>query len=287
MIYKKNRIRIVFFFLFIFTLSNCSALRPPKIIYVDYDVAIHYLEKRPFEIPDIQKIQPTKDFSFAYKLGEFSEEVESITYSDVKGNLGTKNRIGKKNYKNKILEVKENGDYLLSRSWEGNKSDCESSIIEKSWYDKHSNKVGNDELILDCKEHKKNNYKPILFYKLDNLLLDTPIYHEGKNDKITFKIDVTFIGVATHKKRDVGVLLTNKYVKSTFSLFGNDMVSKQKFQELVYIDLKSKLPLLRKLYLVSVLEEVDTMLLLSVFNSKFIEITQSIHTYTYPSGYLE
>lgn len=280
-------------------------------------VELEFIEKTPFEIPPLQKIQPTKDFSFKYKVGEFAEEVESITYEDIKDNseLTFKELFNKRvpkeikyisgrtrgkyktTYVYKILEVKENGDYLLSKSWTGKeKYDCAIPNLVEYWSDKNSNHLESKKNIYNCKEYKskpENDLKDPKI-KYDNLTLHMPIFSESKNEKYKAKLENQFIGISNYKNRKVALITqkseieTNRCMPDNF-LFGKNHPCSWESYELIYIDLKLKVPLLKKTFNKFAVgiggNSFSIPAILGLF--PFIMQTQSIHAYTYPSGYLQ
>jgi hypothetical protein len=75
-------------------------------------------------------------------------------------------------------------------------------------------------------------------------------------------------------------------------LFDKNDKCSVKGNELIYLDLKSKVPLLRKSFDTVSIEKEKSFSMLDPFGilDNFFPITfqtQSIHTYTYPPGYLE
>lgn len=283
---NKNKTRILISLLVILTLSNCATLINRMAFGPSSE--IQFIEKPPFEIPPLQKTQPTKDFSFHYKVGEFGEEIESITYGDIKENSGRTK--GKRNliFKNKILDLKANGDYLLSRSWTGKeKSNCENLNVDESWYDKNSNFLENIQMRNNCTAANVSNLKTS--YKLDNLLLDISyIQEKGKNNDYE-KVEARFLGVTNYNRREAYVLLLNVNRREVHSNSNRDYVFIVKWNELIYIDRKHKVPLVRKIYAASYVEELETTF---SFYHFFYTLNwnvriQEIRTYTYPPSYLE
>lgn len=283
----KNLTKILF--ILIFTISNCTAI----FIRSAFGplIEINLIEKMPFEMPSLQKIQQTKDFSFRYKVGEeFSENVEEIAYWDKKNNSGRTRGIQREIYKNKILTVKANGDYLLSRSWAGTgRANCESPNLYLSWYDKQSNLIESITKRFNCKEQDRNldNYEGRTFYKLDNLTLDIPLLQEKRDGDSIEKIETTYTGITNYKNRVAFVLLLKFERKG---ITKNNYALNANLNELIYLDQKSRLPLLKKRYSEDYLKRLESNFslnnLLFSLDGRSFHI-QSIHTYTYPPGYLE
>lgn len=276
----------IILFLLIFNLANCATLISR--MAWGPSVEIQFIEKPPFEIPPLQKTQPTKDFSFHYKVGEFGEEIESITYGDIKENSGRTK--GKRNliFKNKILDLKANGDYLLSRSWVGKeKSNCENPNVDESWYDKNSNFLENIRMRNNCTAANYSNLKTS--YKLDNLLLDISyIQEKGKNNDYE-KVEARFLGITNYNSREAYVLLLNVDRREVYSNSNRDYVFIIKMNELIYIDRKHKVPLVRKIYAASYEEEPETTFSFYhfIYTLNWNVRVQEIRIYTYPTDYLE